>query len=665
MTPEEQRAESERIAAAQLQRRLGAEQGRDLVVGNRKGVVDTIANPTSGAAAGETTSASGKSVMYTPRSGTTRPPVNQTMFVAIPPPPAFNNRQRVVSSETDSGRQAIDMGNTRVLVDPKTNAPVATAFRPKGSFIAPALPSGTVRDVTLPDAAGYQAREAARIAKANADLKLVNIMRMPKTLRDPMLAEWARREEIRRRDEDVAAVANEADQQRRQGRWLAGATGTFDLAGKMVTGEGGTRSSRGGVPLGDKLSVEAAQTERSDRKGRTSLKLADKKTAGAMQVKRLEGGVKLQAALIKEAGDTKTEHIKGAIEILKAQQTNDVEVQKLGLAYEKAIGIARAAEAKALTDNDPGKAKKMKKYGDDLAIKAGKIGSFSGTNIGGPNDAFAEKVIVQQGLKKFMSENGFDAAGVDDESPVDQSAEDAARMMAGLEPAVAQAAGVDITSDKPVAPAPATGVAVAPAAGDQTVEEAPSAGGLDLEAMERAQAEAADAARADGAAFAADYRNSGLNAFGGEPQIELAQNAPYGMREDRVTPKGSGFLGPLQRPDGGVSSEISMQTTVSDIDPAQPQNFKPVSIPTLIKGLSNDEINYLLSTRMNKSMWQTDIGRKIAQKAIIHARKRLQNRLPFFATEAEQAMAMNKPPDAGAAPAVATAEPPLATVVNF
>lgn len=94
--------------------------------------------------------------------------------------------------------------------------------------------------------------------------------------------------------------------------------------------------------------------------------------------------------------------------------------------------------------------------------------------------------------------------------------------------------------------------------------------------------------------------------------------------------KGKGFYGELKRPDGGVSTELSIGT--SDVEPG-----KEVEIPTLVPGLSQEQKDYLLSTKpeelskKNPQMWDS-----IAGQAINFAKERKAKGLPYFATNTEQ-----------------------------
>lgn len=87
----------------------------------------------------------------------------------------------------------------------------------------------------------------------------------------------------------------------------------------------------------------------------------------------------------------------------------------------------------------------------------------------------------------------------------------------------------------------------------------------------------------------------------------------YGLRADG-TKKSTGFLGVLQRPDGKISSEISIGVEI---------NGKETEIPTLVPTLTKEEVNYLLDGND-----PTDV---IIKKAVDHAKIRMQNgQSPFY-----------------------------------
>lgn len=94
---------------------------------------------------------------------------------------------------------------------------------------------------------------------------------------------------------------------------------------------------------------------------------------------------------------------------------------------------------------------------------------------------------------------------------------------------------------------------------------------------------------------------------------------PRGMEEFRpdLTKKGRGYMGALKRPDGGVSTELSI-----GVDFGQGETL----IPTLVPTLSPDEVNYML-----RKPPQDPIPRPILDKAVAHARQRLAQKLSPFA----------------------------------
>ena len=86
----------------------------------------------------------------------------------------------------------------------------------------------------------------------------------------------------------------------------------------------------------------------------------------------------------------------------------------------------------------------------------------------------------------------------------------------------------------------------------------------------------------------------------------------YGNRADG-TKKGSGYFGELKRPNGGISTELSIGVGFDG---------KETQIPLLVPTLTQQEISYLLSGNQ-----PTD---EIVQKAIEHAKMRMsQGKSPF------------------------------------
>jgi len=96
---------------------------------------------------------------------------------------------------------------------------------------------------------------------------------------------------------------------------------------------------------------------------------------------------------------------------------------------------------------------------------------------------------------------------------------------------------------------------------------------------------------------------------------EISPQLDYGLRADR-TKKGMGFLGEIKRPDGGVSTELSIGVNIDG---------KEIQIPTLIPTLDKNEIDYLI--KGNKPT------REIVGKAIKHAQGRISQGESPFANE--------------------------------
>lgn len=121
---------------------------------------------------------------------------------------------------------------------------------------------------------------------------------------------------------------------------------------------------------------------------------------------------------------------------------------------------------------------------------------------------------------------------------------------------------------------------------------------------------------------------AGAGGSGTTPALNLSQYrvAPgdpslnrrgWGKRADG-SEKGSGFLGLLKRPDGKVSSEISIGVEM---------NGKEVEIPTIVPTLSQSELDYLLKNPVGPGH---PIPESIRRKAIEHARRRIaEGKSPF------------------------------------
>lgn len=90
----------------------------------------------------------------------------------------------------------------------------------------------------------------------------------------------------------------------------------------------------------------------------------------------------------------------------------------------------------------------------------------------------------------------------------------------------------------------------------------------------------------------------------------------YGMRVDG-TPKGRGYLGLLQRPDGRPMTEFTIGIPIDGVE---------TEIPSIVPTLSPEQINHLLLMQKGD-----EIPNSIVRQAVEHARKRLEKGLsPFY-----------------------------------
>ncbi len=87
--------------------------------------------------------------------------------------------------------------------------------------------------------------------------------------------------------------------------------------------------------------------------------------------------------------------------------------------------------------------------------------------------------------------------------------------------------------------------------------------------------------------------------------------------------KGDGYFGVLSRPDGGVSSEISVCVNLDG---------QETEIPALVPTLNPAEVRYLLSMDVTKDR----VPDTIVQKAVTFARQRRRAGQPVFAKTGEQ-----------------------------
>ncbi len=108
----------------------------------------------------------------------------------------------------------------------------------------------------------------------------------------------------------------------------------------------------------------------------------------------------------------------------------------------------------------------------------------------------------------------------------------------------------------------------------------------------------------------------------------------FGNRNDG-TKKGMGYFGALTRPDGAVSTELSIGVNFDG---------QEREIPALVPTLTPEEVNYLLSGGKPTAA--------IIDKAVSHARSRIQQGLDPFAQSGEQGTAPTSAPVRRAAPPV-------------
>lgn len=102
-----------------------------------------------------------------------------------------------------------------------------------------------------------------------------------------------------------------------------------------------------------------------------------------------------------------------------------------------------------------------------------------------------------------------------------------------------------------------------------------------------------------------------------------ADGADESLRTDG-TKKGKGFLGVLQRPDGKVSTEISVGVNIDG---------QEVEVPTLVPTLSPQERDWLVNNDVSDPK---RIPPAIIDKAVAFARQRKQQGRPYFAQDGEQ-----------------------------
>jgi hypothetical protein len=93
------------------------------------------------------------------------------------------------------------------------------------------------------------------------------------------------------------------------------------------------------------------------------------------------------------------------------------------------------------------------------------------------------------------------------------------------------------------------------------------------------------------------------------------------------TKKGQGFFGPVKRPDGTISTEISVGVDL---------NGKETEIPLMVPGLTKSELDYLIKNDVAGEHFMKNLPASIMDKAVEHAIMRLKNKLSPFAAHDEQ-----------------------------
>ena len=124
------------------------------------------------------------------------------------------------------------------------------------------------------------------------------------------------------------------------------------------------------------------------------------------------------------------------------------------------------------------------------------------------------------------------------------------------------------------------------------------------------------------------YDNSAHSDLKKKKKTELMEDEfkdGFGKRPDG-SEKGTGFLGVLKRPDGRVSTEISI--SLDDVN-----NGK--DFPLIVPTLSKDEIKVLLSLDEQSPDFFDKLPKSIVDKAIAHANKRAKEGKSVFADDSE------------------------------
>jgi len=108
--------------------------------------------------------------------------------------------------------------------------------------------------------------------------------------------------------------------------------------------------------------------------------------------------------------------------------------------------------------------------------------------------------------------------------------------------------------------------------------------------------------------------------------MKLDTRESMGKRQDK-SEKGMGYLGPMKRADGGISTEISIGTSIGG---------KEVDVPLMVPTLEAKELKYLLDTPVGSKSFMSNMPQTIIQKAVEHANMRMKmGKSPFKMSDEE------------------------------
>ncbi len=114
----------------------------------------------------------------------------------------------------------------------------------------------------------------------------------------------------------------------------------------------------------------------------------------------------------------------------------------------------------------------------------------------------------------------------------------------------------------------------------------------------------------------------------------VAGTNTFGLRNDRITQKGPGFLGALKLKGGGVATEYSVGVRLEAND------SKETDIPSLVPTLTKTEIDKMTNDIIPN---QKPVPDKILQKAVDHANKRVREGKNVFAGNDDQGITATNP----------------------